>query len=77
MICIKLHSNVLFQFFRNVSIPVTKEGMGFQIRGSNPCVVHAVAKGGMAMNHGLVKGHAILKVIFTVTILLIQKKTID
>ena len=36
--------------------------MGFQIRGANPCVVHAVAKGGMAMNHGLVKGHAIMKV---------------
>uniref|UniRef100_H2Y5P1 Uncharacterized protein n=1 Tax=Ciona savignyi TaxID=51511 RepID=H2Y5P1_CIOSA len=45
-----------------VGIPVTKEGMGFQIRGSNPCVVHAVNKGGMAMNCGLVKGHAIMKV---------------
>nr|CAB3265148.1 phosphatidylinositol 3,4,5-trisphosphate-dependent Rac exchanger 1 protein [Phallusia mammillata] len=45
-----------------VAIPVTREGMGFQIRGSNPCVVHAVARGGMAMNAGLVKGHAILKV---------------
>ena len=41
---------------------MTKDGMGFQIRGSNPCVVHAVAMGGMAMNAGLVKGHAILKV---------------
>ncbi|CAK8691769.1 unnamed protein product [Clavelina lepadiformis] len=45
-----------------IGVPVTKEGMGFQIRGSNPCVVHAVARGGMAMNHGLVKGHAIMKV---------------
>lgn len=36
--------------------------MGFQIRSANPSVVHAVTKGGMAMNAGLVRGQAILKV---------------
>ena len=36
--------------------------MGFQIRSANPCVVHAVTKGGMAMNAGLVRGQALLKV---------------
>nr|XP_039271145.1 phosphatidylinositol 3,4,5-trisphosphate-dependent Rac exchanger 2 protein-like isoform X2 [Styela clava] len=46
----------------SVSIPVTREGMGFQIRSANPCVVHAVTKGGMAMNAGLVRGQSILKV---------------
>jgi len=47
---------------QSIAIPVTKEGMGFQIRGSNPCVVHSVTLGGMAMISGLVKGHALLKV---------------
>lgn len=71
MICkCKLYHSVLTQkstqilsiFHSHVSIPVTREGMGFQIRSANPCVVHAVTKGGMAMNAGLVRGQAILKV---------------
>jgi len=47
---------------QKVSIPITREGMGFQIRASKPCIVHSVTHSGMAMNSGLVKGHAILTV---------------
>ena len=65
--CLKVNFVIVFLIFkqttcRKVSIPITREGMGFQIRASKPCIVHSVTHSGMAMNSGLVKGHAILTV---------------
>uniref|UniRef100_A0A8C0ZPE8 PDZ domain-containing protein n=1 Tax=Castor canadensis TaxID=51338 RepID=A0A8C0ZPE8_CASCN len=48
--------------FRTVKIPDSADGLGFQIRGFGPSVVHAVGRGTVAAAAGLHPGQCIIKV---------------
>uniref|UniRef100_A0A8D1LVH0 Phosphatidylinositol 3,4,5-trisphosphate-dependent Rac exchanger 2 protein n=1 Tax=Sus scrofa TaxID=9823 RepID=A0A8D1LVH0_PIG len=56
------HRTVFSIDFRTVKIPDSAEGLGFQIRGYGPSVVHAVGRGTVAAAAGLHPGQCIIKV---------------